>query len=267
MENNEIYKHHRINPITGEEEWYFPMELNKGESEESRRANEEFVKADRAYAREHGLDVGWSRLGFREFEAMMIPCKWVAYDKKGNTIYLDTPPEEQRRIYLEYIKDEMNAQAVKKLEGRCAIPDGKGGIKRCHPRINNPDYKPGNGQKKTIAVSCEGCIYEPYKNSNTTIVMSELDHYDEYGNEESYDPVAPYSCDQAWLYEKLRADFICFVEGHSGKNSPELASLLTLEYDRSEAARELNAARSTIYDHADKLGELFTEFSNNIIIP
>lgn len=59
--NNETYKHVRINPETGERDYYFPMEINYPEL--------------RKWAQEQGFDIARTRLGFRTFDAVMVPCK------------------------------------------------------------------------------------------------------------------------------------------------------------------------------------------------
>lgn len=59
----------RINPSTGEREFYFPMEVKD--------------PSDKEYARLNGLEVGKAMLGFRTFEAIMIPCKNKTYDSKA----------------------------------------------------------------------------------------------------------------------------------------------------------------------------------------
>ena len=137
---NENYKHN----INGD--YYFPMEIKDD--------------ADREYARAAGLAITRTRLGNRVIEALMIPCKRVAYDSSGREVYLETPSEEQREIYLSYIRDEMNEQDAMKRDGRCCIPDGAGGLKRCPCRVPNPAYTPGGAETKTIPVNCEGDRYE-----------------------------------------------------------------------------------------------------------
>ena len=64
--------------------------------------------ADKEYAKVNNLQIGLARLGFRIFEAMFIPCKHSTYGPKGNLVFLDTPEEEQRRIFLDLIKDEFD---------------------------------------------------------------------------------------------------------------------------------------------------------------
>jgi hypothetical protein len=46
-----------------------------------------------------------------------------------------------------------------KMDGRCPIPAEIGGVKTCPLRINNPDYVEGGDMPKTIANSCDKCIY------------------------------------------------------------------------------------------------------------
>ena len=240
----------RINPVTGELDYYFPLE----------------VKDDSVlvYARECGYEIGWARLGFREFRAVFVPCKEQVTDSHGRTTFLDTPSDVQHRRYLAYIKDEMNEQENAKQDGRCSIPDGHGGIKRCPCRVPNPDYTPGSSKPKTIPVRCEGCIYEPFRQAHTFIELSALDQEDDSSEMESYEIPAPKSCFAADRYLEIREMFIAFVRERNPKLVP-LAELLTDEFSKSEAARELGQATSTVGSRTDKLKDLVTEFLDNLI--
>jgi len=243
-------KNVRINPVTGELNYYFPLE----------------VKDDSVlvYAREYGYEVGWARLGFRKFLAVFVPCKEQVIDSHGRTTFLNTPSEVQRQRYLAYIKDEMNEQEDAKQDGRCQIPDGRGGIKRCPCRILNPDYVPGGDKPKTIPVKCEGCVYEQFRQAHTTITLSCLDHEDEDGEMESYEIPAPRSNFAADRYEEIRAQFLDFVKARNAKLLP-LAEMLTDELTKSEAARELGDAWGTVTSRTDKLKELVTDFLDTVI--
>lgn len=65
-------KNVRINPITNEPDFYFPMEVTN--------------PADKEYARLNGLVVGMAMLGNRRFEAIMIPCKRKDYDMRARDL-------------------------------------------------------------------------------------------------------------------------------------------------------------------------------------
>lgn len=242
-------RHIRVNTETGEVDYFFPLEITS--------------PSIRALARERGLEICRTRLGFRTFDAVMVPCKNTV-TINGVEVYVDTPSDVQRQHYLDYIKEEMNAQEGIKQDGRCNIPDGHGGVKRCPLRIPNPEYAPGNGMTKTIAVCCEGCMYEPFKQERTTITLSCLDHEDEDGEMESYEVPAPKSYYAADRYEEIREQFLNFVRERNNKLLP-LAELLTDELTKSEASRELGLATSTVGSRTDKLKELVTEFLDNII--
>ena len=71
--SKQFFKNIRINPITGEPDYFFPMEVMN--------------PADKEYARLNGLEVGQAMLGCRRFEAIMVPCKNKTYDAKGNEVY------------------------------------------------------------------------------------------------------------------------------------------------------------------------------------
>ena len=81
----ESFRHIRKNPLTGEDDYFFPMEITD--------------PSIRALARERGLEIARTRLGNRTIDAVMIPCKNVA-TINGMEVFVDTPSEEQRRRYL-----------------------------------------------------------------------------------------------------------------------------------------------------------------------
>ena len=118
---NNSYKHIRTTPLTGELDYYYPMEVSD--------------PTIRALARERGLEIAKTRLGNRAFEAVMIPCKDTAMIN-GVEVFIDTPSEVQRQRYLEYIRDELAEQDAKRQDGRCNIPDAYGGLKLCPCRVH-----------------------------------------------------------------------------------------------------------------------------------
>lgn len=247
----ESFRHIRTNPINGEDDYYFPMEITD--------------PSIRALAQELGLEITRTRLGNRVIDAVMVPCKNTA-TIKDREVYVDTPSEKQRERYLCYIRDELAAQDAARQDGRCNIPNGHGGTKRCPCRVPNPNYTPGGSEPKTIPIRCAGCIYEEFKEAHTTIVVSCLDHENESGEKEPYEIASPQSYYAADRYLELRDGFIAFVKVRNPKLVP-LAELLTDEYTKSEASRELGDAWSTVTSRADELKELLLEFLDTIIIP
>ena len=247
----EMFRHIRTNPITGELDYYYPMEASD--------------PSIRALARERGLEIGRTRLGNRTFEAVMIPCKDVA-TINGVEVFIDTPSEVQRQRYLEYIRDELSEQDAKRQDGRCNIPDAYGGLKRCPCRVKNPDYVPGGDQPKTLPVRCEGCIYEQFRQAHTTIVVSALDHENENGEFETFEIPAQKDLLTADRYLQLRDEFIAFVKERNPKLA-EQAELKTLEFTNSEIARLLDQPTSTVTSRGEKLKALASAFIDTIIIP
>lgn len=245
------YKHIRKNPITGEDDYFFPLEVTDPSA--------------RALARERGLEISRTRLGNRTFEAVMVPCKDTA-TINGMEVFTDTPSEVQRQRYLELIKDELAAQDAAKQDGRCNIPDGHGGLKRYPCRVKNPKYVPGGDQPKTVPVPCEGCQYEEFRQAHTTIVLSTLDRENENGEFETYEISASKDLLTADRFLELREKFIAFVQMRNPKLAP-LAELLTLEFTKSEAARELGDAWGTVTSRTDKLKEMVTDFLDTIVTP
>ena len=245
------YRHIRKDPVTGQDNYYFPMEVTD--------------PGDRVLARERGLEICRTRLGGRVFEAVMVPCKNTA-TIHGVEVFVDTPSEVQRRRYLDLIKDEMAAQDAARQDGRCQIPNGRGGLRRCPRRVANPDYSPDGDTRKTLAVSCEGCPYEPYRQAHTVIPLSCLDREDEDGEPESYDPPAIRNILEAERFLKQREAFIAFVRELDPKLVP-LAELRTLGYSNTEISCMLGLPRSTVNSRNDKLKTLLTTFLSTLADP
>ena len=64
-------------------------------------------------------------------------------------------------------------------------------------------------------------------------------------------------------YGQLREKFLDFVRRQYPRLAP-LAELLTLEFTKSEAARELGDAHSTVVSRAELLKELLTAFLETV---
>ena len=218
-----------------------------------------------ALARERGLEITRTRLGNRTIDAVMVPCKNTA-TINGVEVFVDTPTDVQRQRYLEYIRDELAEQDAKRQDGRCQIPDGRGGVKRCPCRVPNPDYVPGGDQPKTLPVKCQGCKFEQFKQAHTTIVVSALDHENEAGEFESYEIPATKDMLAADRFLELRQEFIAFVRERHPKLADQ-AELKTLEFTNSEIARLLDQPTSTVTSRGEKLKALVAAFIDTIIIP
>ena len=246
---SEVFRHIRTNPVTGQTDYFYPLEITD--------------PSIRVLAKERGLEIGRTRLGYRVFDAVMVPCKETA-TVHGLEVFIDTPSEIQHQRYLAFIRDELAAQDATKQDGRCNIPDGHNGLKRCPCRIPNPDYVPGGDMPKTLPVRCEGCKFELYRQAHTVIELSALDREDDSGEMESYEIPSPKCSFAADHYLKLREEFVAFVKGRNPKLAP-LAEKLTDEYTKSEAGRELGDASSTVTSRTDKLKKLLEEFLDNVI--
>lgn len=166
-------------------------------------------------------------------------------------------------MYLDFIKDELAAQDAEKQDGRCNIPDGHGGIKRCPCHGANLIYVPSEDKPKTIPVLCEGCQFEEFRYTHATVVLSALDHEDADGEMQTYKIPATKDMTTTDRFLKLREEFIAFVRRQNPKLVP-LAELLTLEYTKSEAGRDLDDASSTVASCTDKLKNLALEFLDTI---
>jgi len=217
----------------------------------------------RVLAQESTLEIARTRLGNRTIDAVMVPCKDTA-TINGMEVFVDTPSEVQRRRYLEYVRDELAEQDAKRQDGRCNIPDAYGGLKWCPCRVPNPDYVVGGNQPKTLPVRCEGCVYEPFKQAHTTVVLSALDSVNEDGEMQTFEIPAPKDLLTADRFLVLREEFIAFVRERNPKLVP-LAELLTLEFTKSEAARELGDAWSTVTSRSEKLKALVPAFLETVV--
>ncbi len=248
-----LIPHHRPNPITGELDWFVPQEIKE--------------PADEELARLRGFEIGWTKYGFRTIRAAMIPCRLVARDANGNEYFIDTPSEIQHQRYCAIMGDEWKEQDAAKQAGRCQIPDGRGGVKRCPTRIPNPTYVPGGDMPKTLPISCIGCNYEPYKSACTIVTFSNLESsHLETGDEIPFEAVTPDLYNEADRYMRLSPAFVDFVR----TRAPELvglASMLTREYSRSDAARMLGIPTSTAGSQKQRLMKLLLEFLDNCFIP
>ncbi len=251
--STKAFKHVRKNPVSGELDYFFPMEVKS--------------KADKAAAKAQGLEVAWTRLGYRTFEAVMVPCKKVVRDANGNETYIDTPSEVQRERYLELIKAEMNEQEATKEDGRCNIPDERGSYIRCPIRMKNPAFVPGGNEPKTLPVSCAGCKYSPFKHEHTVITHSDLTMVNpETGDEIPFETATPDLYNEADRYMRLSPAFVDFVRVHAPE-LVDLASMLTQEFSRSDAARTLDIPISTAGSRKQRLMKLLLEFLDNCFIP
>lgn len=254
MTKKERYQHYTINELTGEKQWYFPMELEFGTYEkgtdeyESKLEYCKNLKSQKVTLNNGQIlscEIGMTKLGFREFEALHIPVN-------------------SHEEYLNLIKDEMAKQDEMKLDGRCTIPAIKGGIKLCPRMIPNPNYVEGGSEPKTIQNSCAGCIYENKKHEHTVATFSSLGAEDEDGNFAAYEPSNPHGYNSADAYDKLRAAFIDYVKQNKPRLT-ELAELLSAEYLQIEVANTLGKSRKTINSQTDILKKMVLEFLDNTI--
>ena len=233
MTKKERYQHYVINPSTGEVQWYFPMEI---ETTSEDAAGSDYLNSLKL----SGHEIGMSKIGFREFKAIMIPV-----DSKAEHDIL--------------IKDELDKQDEMKLDGRCFIQAKIGGLKRCPRQMPNPSYTEGSGLPKTIMTSCKGCPYEHKKHEHTFVNFSALQSTDDDGNTEDFDPANPIGYNSTYNYDKLSDEFLDYVRENKPKLL-ELATLLCKEYVQTEAANILGKSTSTIGSQTEKLRELLNEF-------
>ena len=104
-----LLSHTRVNPTTGQVDYYFPMEIED--------------PADKEFARLSGFEIGWTLLGYRVINAILVPCKRKTHDALGREVYLDTPSEEQHRIYKALIQDELDNRRTRSRMAAARFPE------------------------------------------------------------------------------------------------------------------------------------------------
>ena len=72
--------------------------------------DEEFLSSLKEKISRQGLPIAYTMLGYRKFDAIMVPCKKTAKNEKGEEIFIDTPEEEQHKIFTLYAADEYRQQ-------------------------------------------------------------------------------------------------------------------------------------------------------------
>ena len=225
----------RINPKTGEKEYFFPMEVTQ-----------ETLSSYRGAIKQNNYEVGYAKLGYREFLAIFIPCSETEYRA--------------------FIKDELDSQEAAKQAERCLIGNDHGKLKRCPMRVPNPAYKEGSAEPKTLAVKCEDCPH--FKNWNNkpsgAILFSMLENENDDGETTVFKPKSPANYSLGNSYETLVNEWVEFVKSRKPKLA-ELAGLLAQEYVQADAAKELNKSTSTIHSQNEGLKALCLEFLDGII--
>ena len=233
MTKKERYQHYIINPSTGEKEYFFPMEIETTKDDES---GSDYLKV----LKDSNYEIGMSKIGFREFMALLIPV--------GS--------KEEHDLL---IKDELDKQDKIKADGRCFISAKIGGTKRCPRQIPNPNYVEGGKESKTIMKSCEGCPYYDKKHAHTVVTFSSMQTEDEEGETQNFEPTNPIAYNSADQYNSLVSEFLEYVKVEKPK-LVELATLLCQEYIQTEAANIIGKSTSTIGSQTDKLKELICKF-------
>ena len=226
-------KNIRINEVTGEKEFYYPMEITF--------ENKEFCRIS---SKQNGYEIGEALLGFRRYKAIFIPVT-----------------EEQ---YRAFIKDELDRQEEQKQDSRCTIGGKNGKIIRCPLRVPNSKYIEGGTEPKTLAVKCEKCPYFNKKTGSRALNFSELNVTTEDGEELLFEPSNPLDYFSADEYERLMQDFLDFIS----KNKPkllELATLLTKGYTQTEVSNKLGKSTSTIHSQVANLKSMCFNFLNDLI--
>lgn len=218
--------------------YLYPMELADKKCEEDRAARD----ADIAQAKHDGYKVDWVKFGYRIFEAVLIPMS------------------EER--FKELVRDEDNRQKAARVEGRCMISNGNGGLIRCPERIPNPLYGE-EGQPKTLKNDCASCIYNTLdKLDYHTQSLSHSGNFNEDGEEEDMEIPCGIASDGD-LYEFYCERVLQFVEEKFPDNV-ETMKLLLQGYTRTEAAEELGVHRNTPRNQVNAMKEELTKVLDDL---
>nr|WP_302136465.1 hypothetical protein [uncultured Schaedlerella sp.] len=217
--------------------YLFPMELAGKKCEEDRAAR----VADVAKAKLDGYKVDWVKFGYRIFEAVLIPMS------------------EER--FKELVRDEDNRQKAVRVEGRCMVSNGNGGLIRCPERIPNPLYGE-EGQPKTLMNDCSTCIYNTLdKLDYHTQSLSHSGNFNEDGEEDMEIPCGITSNGE--LYEFYCERVLQFVEDKFPDNV-ETMKLLLQEYSRTETAEKLRIHRNTPRNQVNSMKEDLTKMLDDL---
>lgn len=245
-----LFEHIRVNEKTGTKAYYYPMPVKDTPE------NQAFINSIRAL----GYEVGWTRLGFEIIHAALVPCKNHFKDKSGRTVYVDTPEDEQRRIYNNYIREALAEQDRKKHDGRCCFFNEHGQRERCPLRIPNPDFNVNlphdlKTNPKTIPNRCDICKYFPFKESHDVTPFSSLANEDDNGEDIPYEPPTPWDYNESDHYDELEDAVKAILHRYRPKLDG-LVDLLASGLTQAEAAETLGKAPSTINSQQKLLHKL-----------
>lgn len=203
-----------------------PMELPEPSNNKDDVVNDrqEVIKL----AKIMGLKIDYVKWGYRIFKAVLVPGT-----------------EEEFRAY---IGEEDRRQKAQRVNGRCPVPDGRGGIMRCPERLQNPEYdeKTNPDVPKTISNDCATCVYNTFsKPDYTTTTFSKLEQTDEDGD------VLPFEVEvgmmpDSWKFEMAKKIILDMVKEKHPERYDDMALRLE-EYTRSEVADALDMNKSTVY--------------------
>lgn len=218
--------------------YLFPMELAGKKCEEDRAAR----AADIKKAKLDGYKVDWVKFGYHIFEAVLIPMS------------------EER--FKELVRDEDNRQKAARIEGRCMINNGNGGLIRCPERIPNPLYGE-EGQSKTLKNDCATCIYNTLdKLDYRTQSLSHSGNFNEDGEEEDME-IPCGIASNGELYEFYCGRVLEFVEDKF-PDSVGTIKLLLQEYSRTETAEKLGIHRNTPRNQVNSMKKELTEMLDSL---
>lgn len=175
---------------------------------------------------------------------------FIANVKYGWRIFKAIIIHGDETLFKLLIKEEDHIQKKYTSEGRCIVPNGRGGIKRCPLRLPNPYYNPkqppAKNNPKTIKNSCDGCPFNTFdKPSFRNLNLEGMTTVDAYGNLSKYEIETSIEPDSD-KFLAAREEILKFI----ATKYPEKLQIFTLLLDglnRNEVAEELGINTSTLY--------------------
>lgn len=219
--------------------YLLPMELPGTRDKKEMMTRNDMIEN----AKVNHYKTGWVRVGYRIFEAVLVP---VTED-----------------VFNEKMREEYREQQKAKVDGRCVISINGVSI-RCPLRIPNPLYSK-KGQPKTLKKDCAACKYNTLdKPDFNTMSLSHSGIFDEDGEEYVMDPPCGI-IDEGTLYEIYCVKVLEFVEKRF-RDNVEIMELKLRGYSDTEIAKKLHMHRNTVGNRMKDMKEELLEFLENLFV-
>lgn len=178
-------------------------------------------------------------------EAFVTAVKW------GWRMFKAIVIEGNRELYETIVHEEDVVQKRKIRDDRCIISDGNGRTIRCPLRLPNPEYDPnkptGEGNRKTIKNSCDGCPYNTFDRPDFTNQSLESMVVNSEEHEENIPArLKTEMQSDAERYDSACKEILDFIAEKYLDKLPDFTLRLS-ELSRSEIAKTLGKNTSSLY--------------------